>query len=155
MSSDDSSIVWKQKNHPLRMNVAPPNDSTEQWNKGGASHGLDGHRKVLLRDSTHGLLPMSIPWILSFCTNVPTAGVAELADTMDLGSSGATRRGSNPLARILSAQCWNRRGHGQIGLTMHDWTLDSWHSRPITHQPDYPDREMLQATNELGALPLW
>ena len=38
--------------------------------------------------------------------------------------------------------------------TMHDWTPDSWHSRPITHQPDYPDREMLQqATNELGALP--
>ena len=37
---------------------------------------------------------------------------------------------------------------------MHDWTPDSWHSRPITHQPDYPDREMLQqATNELGALP--
>jgi hypothetical protein len=32
------------------------------------------------------------------------AGVAELADALDLGSSGATRGGSNPLARILSAQ---------------------------------------------------
>ena len=30
------------------------------------------------------------------------ARVAELADALDLGSSGATRRGSNPLSRTSS-----------------------------------------------------
>jgi len=37
---------------------------------------------------------------------------------------------------------------------MQDWTPDSWHSRPITHQPEYPDPDALQqATTELGSLP--
>ena len=31
-----------------------------------------------------------------------SARVAELADALDLGSSGATRRGSNPLSRTSS-----------------------------------------------------
>jgi hypothetical protein len=32
----------------------------------------------------------------------PSARVAELADALDLGSSGATRRGSNPLSRTTN-----------------------------------------------------
>ena len=31
----------------------------------------------------------------------PIARVAELADALDLGSSGVTRRGSNPLSRTI------------------------------------------------------
>ena len=44
------------------------------------------------------------------------AGVAELADALDLGSSGATREGSNPFARTIirmAEKQENVRPHGR------------------------------------------
>jgi hypothetical protein len=39
---------------------------------------------------------------IDFIPNRPRARVAELADALDLGSSGETCRGSNPLSRTTS-----------------------------------------------------
>ena len=104
--------------------------------------------------------------------------MAELADALDLGSSGATRGGSNPLTRIFSLQGGLQPGPAspappELGLTIRrntapdatlplpmtrnnqsDWSINSWRERPALHQPEYPDKEALrEAATELAAFP--
>ncbi len=75
--------------------------------------------------------------------------MAELADALDLGSSGATRGGSNPLTRIVQL------AYGDLdNFPMTHTDINAWRSRPVAYQPPWPDEAQLaEATAELAAFP--
>ena len=83
------------------------------------------------------------------------AGVAELADAMDLGSIGLTPvqvRFLSP-ALVGSAHGMTQSSNGRV-FAVDGWTPTSWQSRATLQQPSWPDQGALErALADLGRLP--
>ena len=93
--------------------------------------------------------------------------MAELADALDLGSSGETRGGSSPLARIFLVIFFGSKPKNfpsfslcpnispdRTKIHMTGWSPKSWQHKRALQQPTYPDKNHLdQVVGQLAELP--